>query len=249
MDIGSRTIKCVRFEGGRPRDFRIGDTGTDPVGNTRRLLDGLPYDTLTATGYGRHLAREIYACPILTEIKAFAIGAAYYQPGTRTVIDIGGQDCKIIRVDQGAVRDFEMNDRCAAGTGKFLEVMAHTLGYPIAGFGREALSSADSVSINSMCTVFAESEVISLIARGESPRRIALGLHQSIVNRILAMIGRTGYEDIIFFAGGAANNPCLVRLLEKRLSRTLHVPDEPQIVGAVGAALSVQNTGPGIGRR
>ncbi len=177
----------------------------------------------------------------MTEIKAFAIGAAFYQPATRTVIDIGGQDCKIIRVDQGKVRDFEMNDRCAAGTGKFLEVMAHTLGYPIAEFGQEALASADSVSINSMCTVFAESEVISLIAKGEHPRRIALGLHQSIINRILAMLGRTGYEETIFFAGGAAKNPCLVRLLEQRLGRSLYIPEEPQIVGAVGAALSVTN--------
>jgi len=205
-------------------------------------MNGTKYDALLATGYGRHLVRDIFACPILTEIKAFAQGAAYFYPECQTVIDIGGQDCKVIRIDNGRVEDFEMNDRCAAGTGKFLEVMAHTLGYPIDKFGMAALAAADSVNINSMCTVFAESEVISLIARGENPQNIALGLHQSIMNRIIAMLGKTGYGDTIVFAGGGAKNPCLVKLLEKRLGRKLYIPEEPQIVGALGAALSLTNT-------
>jgi len=222
-------------------DHRIADTGTDPIGNTRRLMSGLKYDALLATGYGRHLAREAFICPILTEIKAFTKGAAYYFPGCDTVIDIGGQDCKVIRIEKGRIGDFEMNDRCAAGTGKFLEVMAHTLGYPIEKFGAEAVTATNTVSINSMCTVFAESEVISLIARGENPQNIALGLHQSIVNRIISMLGKIGYGDIIVFAGGGAKNPCLANLLEKRLGRKVYIPKEPQIVGALGAALSSTN--------
>jgi predicted CoA-substrate-specific enzyme activase len=239
LDIGSRTIKCVLLNGCAIIDYRIADTGTDPIGNARRLMNGTKYDALLATGYGRHLAREFFNCPILTEIKAFAQGAAYFYPECQTVIDIGGQDCKVIRIDNGKVEDFEMNDRCAAGTGKFLEVMAHTLGYPIERFGAEAMAATDTVSINSMCTVFAESEVISLIARGRHPQNIALGLHQSIVNRIMTMLGKTGYGDTIVFAGGAAKNPCLVSMLEKTLSKQLYIPEEPQIVGAIGAALSL----------
>jgi predicted CoA-substrate-specific enzyme activase len=222
--------------------FRIADTGTDPLGRARELLNGMKHDALVATGYGRHLARDIFNCPIITEIKAFAQGATYFYPECQTVIDIGGQDSKVIGIDNGKVEDFEMNDRCAAGTGKFLEVMAHTLGYPIGEFGTEALAAVDPVSINSMCTVFAESEVISLIARGENPQNIALGLHKSIVNRILAMLSKTGYGDTIVFAGGGAKNPCLVNLLENRLGRKLYVPEEPQIVGAIGAALSLTKT-------
>jgi predicted CoA-substrate-specific enzyme activase len=154
------------------------------------------------------------------------------------VLDIGGQDSKVIRVNNGKVEDFEMNDRCAAGTGKFLEVMATTLGYTIDDFGKTAFDLEDAVSISSMCTVFAESEVVSLIAGGKDHRSIALGLHQSILNRILALVGMTGYEDEIVFAGGVAKNKCLIALLEKRLAANILIPEEPQIVGAVGAALT-----------
>lgn len=238
LDIGSRTVKVVLLKEREIVEYRIGETGTDPIRNACALLNGLSYDSLTATGYGRHLAREMFACPIMTEIKAFSLGAAYFYPGGQTIIDVGGQDCKIIRMDNGRVGDFEMNDRCAAGTGKFLEVMAQTLGYRIEDFGIEAMKAEEAVSINSMCTVFAESEVISLIARGMTPDRIALGLHQAIANRIMALLGKTGYGDRIIFAGGAAKNPCLVQLLEQRLGKKLHVPQEPQIIGALGAALS-----------
>lgn len=239
LDIGSRTVKVVLLKEREIVEYRIGETGTDPIGNARALLDGLSYDSLAATGYGRHLAREIFACPIMTEIKAFSLGAAYFYPGGQTIIDVGGQDCKVIRMDNGRVGDFEMNDRCAAGTGKFLEVMAQTLGYRIEEFGIEAMNADGAVNINSMCTVFAESEVISLIARGTAPAQIALGLHQAIANRIMTMLGKTGYGDRIVFAGGAAKNQCLVRLLEHRLGQKLHVPQEPQIIGALGAALAI----------
>jgi predicted CoA-substrate-specific enzyme activase len=242
LDIGSRTIKYVLLNGRDLIDYRIVDTGTDPIGNARRIMNGINHDFMFATGYGRHLAREFFKCPILTEIKAFAQGAVYYFPGCQTIIDIGGQDCKVIRIANDRVEDFEMNDRCAAGTGKFLEVMAHTLGFPIEDFGAEALAASDTVSVSSMCTVFAESEVISLIARGQLPRNIARGLHQSIVNRIMAMLGKTGYGEKIVFAGGAAKNPCLVDMLGRKLNKKLYIPEEPQIVGALGAALSLTDT-------
>ena len=198
---------------------------------------------MVATGYGRHLIQSELDCPVITEIKAYAIGANSLFPECRTVIDIGGQDSKVIRITQGSVDDFEMNDRCAAGTGKFLEVMANTLGYTIDQLGEEALKAVSSVSINSMCTVFAESEVISLIARGETPKNIALGLHDSILNRLMSMLGRIGFDDEVVFAGGVAKNRCIAALLKKRLRKKILIPREPQIVGALGAALEALNNG------
>lgn len=190
------------------------------------------------TGYGRHLAHDTYEYPVITEIKACALGANFLFPGSSAVIDIGGQDSKIIKTNNGRVVDFEMNDRCAAGTGKFLEVMAHTLGYTIEDFGPHALAARDPVTINAMCTVFAESEVVSLLARGEKPPNIALGIHQSIVSRLQSLIGRLGSHEEIVFVGGVAKNKCLVSLLAKKLTGKIRVPEEPQIVGAIGAALA-----------
>lgn len=206
------------------------------------MLDGQRFDAMVATGYGRYLAQMHLGCPVITEIKAYAIGAAFFYPDCRTVLDIGGQDSKIIRVQNGRVQDFEMNDKCAAGTGKFLEVMATTLGYTLDEFGDSASEARDAVTISSMCTVFAESEVVSLIARGEKRQNIALGVHQSILNRILALMGRTGFEEGIVFAGGVAKNKCMAGMLAKRLGQQLQIPDEPQIVGAVGCALSAHKT-------
>jgi predicted CoA-substrate-specific enzyme activase len=201
------------------------------------LLGQQEYDVLVATGYGRYLAKTRLRCPVVTEIKAYAKGAEFTFPGCRTILDIGGQDSKIIRVNTGKVEDFEMNDRCAAGTGKFLEVMATTLGYTIDEFGTEALKANSTATINSMCTVFSESEVVSLIARGENPQSIACGVHQSIVNRIISLMGRVGFEEPIVFGGGVAKNDCMISLLAQRLACELLVSEEPQIIGAIGAAL------------
>jgi predicted CoA-substrate-specific enzyme activase len=219
---------------------RIVDTGTDPLARARDLLNGHE-GTVVASGYGRHLARERLGFPVITEIRAHAIGASHLFPRCRTVIDIGGQDSKVIRVEAGRQVNFEMNDRCAAGTGRFLEVMAMALGYTLADFGPEALKASESASINSMCTVFSESEVISLIAGGTSKQSIALGLHESIVNRLLALVGRVGVEPEVVLAGGVALNPCILALIERRLGVRLLVPEEPQIVGALGAALSARD--------
>jgi predicted CoA-substrate-specific enzyme activase len=206
--------------------------------NCRRVLERISYDRLLATGYGRYLAQTHLACPVITEIKAYAVGAHHVAPGCEMVIDIGGQDSKVIRTFQGRVEDFEMNDRCAAGTGRFLEVMATVLGYSIGEIGDLALKADHASTINSMCTVFAESEVVSLISKGEDPKCIAYGLHNSIANRIFSMLGRIGIRDRVVFAGGVAKNSCMIALLEKRLGQKLIVPDEPQLVGSIGAALS-----------
>lgn len=240
LDIGSRTIALVEWDGQQIRRAEVVDTGTDPVGNARSLLEGRSYDRLVATGYGRNLAVERQlATEVISEIKAYGLGAYHLYPDVGTVLDIGGQDSKVIRVGSGGrVLRFEMNDRCAAGTGRFLENMAHTLGMEVDEFGVHALEAGGQpVHISSMCTVFAESEVVSLIARGKDSRRVALGLHQAIVNRVGGMIRRVGARERFVFAGGVAQNPCLQQLFATSLEISLTVPDEPQIVGALGAAL------------
>ena len=240
LDIGSRTIALVEWDGQQVVRAQVVDTGIDPVGNARTLLAGRTYRRLVATGYGRHLAAERdLADEVISEIKAYGLGAHHLYPNAATVLDIGGQDSKVIRLGSGGrVLRFEMNDRCAAGTGRFLENMAHALGMTVAEFGPHALAAkGDAVRISSMCTVFAESEVVSLIARGEDSRRVALGLHRSIVDRVGGMIRRVGARERFIFAGGVAQNPCLQQLFAEALGLPLTVPDDPQTVGALGAAL------------
>jgi len=224
-------------------DYRIVDTGVRPLDRALELIGDSGRSPIIATGYGRRLLQERIGCEAVTEIKAYARGAAHYNRNCRTVIDISGQDSKVIQVKDGKVVNFHMNDRCAAGTGRFLEIMASTLGYDIREFSNQALKAGGAVSINSMCTVFAESEVISLIAKGEPPPSIALGLHESIVSRLIAMMGSIEPEPEIIFAGGVALNECVRKLIERQLGMTLVVPPEPQIVGALGAALLAQALG------
>ena len=191
-----------------------------------------------ATGYGRHLLSENFGAQRVTEIKACARGAHHLFPSCRTILDVGGQDCKVIRLnDKGGVKDFEMNDRCAAGTGKFLEVMAQTFEMDISKFIDTAISAEDYISINSMCTVFAESEVVSLITAGKSRSDIALGLHIAIERRLYSMLKKMQPEDDIYFVGGGAKNDCLHRILKDHLGKEIFRPTEPQFVVALGAAL------------
>jgi predicted CoA-substrate-specific enzyme activase len=243
LDIGSRTIVLAEL-GERLRDFIILDTGPNPMDRCQRLLDGRSFRRVVATGYGRHLAAATLADEVISEIKAYAVGARYLHPNCRTVVDVGGQDCKVALLsDNGEVRKFEMNDRCAAGTGRFLEVMARALELDIGQLGDHALSAAKMIPINSLCTVFAESEVVSLIARGEDSRAIALGLHEAIATRIAGMVRRVGPRERVVFAGGGALNACLRKLLSQKLSVELTVPEQPQIVGALGAALVAKALG------
>jgi (R)-2-hydroxyacyl-CoA dehydratese activating ATPase len=238
LDIGSRTIKMLAFENGI-RDYRIIETGVNPLKRCAELLNGTKYERLVATGYGRHLVAPSVNGQVMSEIKAYAVGAHHLYPGCRTIIDIGGQDCKAIQLSEnGEVQKFEMNDRCSAGTGKFLEIMAKTLEVEIGGLGNLALNASGTVQINSLCTVFAESEVVSLIARGEEPGAIVLALHQAVVTRVSTLARRTGIKETVIFAGGAAKNVCLRKLLAEKLGIELIVPENPQIVGALGAAIS-----------
>jgi len=241
LDIGSRSIELALLEGERLVDWAKVPTTFDPWAQCRRLLQDVEVEMLVATGYGRKLVvehlkeRQVQA---ITEIQAYALGARHLAPETRTVLDIGGQDTKVITLTpDGKVAKFEMNDRCAAGTGKFLEFMALALHIPLEEFGGFALTAERRLQISSMCTVFAESEATSLMARGESPANIAMGLHLAIVQRTLAMLRRVGEKPPLLFAGGVAHNACVRTLLAEGLNQEIIVPANPDLVGALGAAL------------
>ena len=211
LDVGSRSIELVLLEGAQVVHQAKLPTTFDPLAQCRRLLEGLPPARIVATGYGRKLLvenLEHHRVTAITEIQAYALGAHHLYPGVRTVLDIGGQDTKAISLSEaGKVVKFEMNDRCAAGTGKFLEFMATALQVPLEDFGGFALTADRRIQINSMCTVFAESEATSLMARGERPANIALGLHLAIVQRTLAMLRRVGVAEPVLFAGGWPTTP------------------------------------------
>ena len=245
IDIGSRTIELVVVdEAGQIKASFQADTGFDPITEAKKMVDGVSFDRIMATGYGRNLFEIAFDAPTVTEIKAHAKGARAFFPEGKAVLDIGGQDSKAISLfENGRVKKFEMNDRCAAGTGKFLEIMAKTLGYDIEAFGREALLAENDLNISSMCTVFAESEVTSLIAKGNNRREIARGLHTSVIRRAAGMINRVYSEGDIVFTGGVAKNPCMVSFLAEKLCRKVLIPKNPQFIGAFGAALLAMENG------
>jgi len=238
IDIGSRTIKLVTIEGGEIIHSLLADTTHDPLEQCERLMAKTSFDSILATGYGRHFFETHFDVSTVTEIKAFARGAKALFPACRTILDIGGQDTKVIALDEkGNVFKFEMNDRCAAGTGMFLEVIAQTLGYDLDEFGKEALNARGSVQISSMCTVFAQSEVTSRLAKRKKREDIARGIHVAILNRTLSLLKRVSTAPDIIFAGGVAKNPCIRYLLAEALVQEIKIPEDPQMVGAYGAAL------------
>ena len=248
VDIGSLTADVVILAGDEIVSYAIVPTLSSSEGAA-----GLAYEealasagiaagdvaNVVATGYGR--ASIDFAGKTVTEITCHALGARRLFPEAKTVIDIGGQDSKVIRLaEDGRVEDFAMNDKCAAGTGRFLEVMARSLDTDLQSLGRlSALSEAD-VRISSTCTVFAESEVVALVAKGAAKEDIIRGLHRSVAERIYAMVARLRAEPPFVVTGGVAKNSGVVAALEERLGAKLLVPDEPQIVGALGAAIVAQ---------
>lgn len=191
---------------------------------------------IVATGYGR--VSISFADKEVTEISCHGKGAHYLNPKIRTIIDIGGQDSKVIKLNEkGEVIDFAMNDKCAAGTGRFLEMMARTLEIDIKDMGPESLKWSEDIKISSMCSVFAESEVISLIAQNKEKADIIHALNQSISSKTNALLGRVGKESEFMMTGGVAQNIGVVKALEEKIGEKLFISDEPEIVGAIGAAL------------
>lgn len=238
LDIGSRTVDAVWLEKGAVVESAVIDSGYDPQEVCAGLVARGDHDLVVATGYGRHAAVANFGGKAITEISAYARGAVELAPDARSVLDIGGQDTKVMTLDgHGRLDDFEMNDKCAAGTGRFLEVMAATLGYGLEQMGEAALGAERGIRVSAMCTVFAESEVTTLVHRGEDRARIALGLHEAVVSRTLSMIRRVGAQSPLVFAGGGARNSALVELVRRDFAGHVTVPTDPQLVGALGAAL------------
>ncbi|MCF6173472.1 MAG: acyl-CoA dehydratase activase [Campylobacteraceae bacterium] len=195
---------------------------------------------IVATGYGRYMIEKKFSCPVISEIKAHAIGAYFYNKDTDLAIDLGGQDSKVIKLDgNGGFVDFRMNDKCAAGTGKFLEIAANRMGLDMKEFSTLGFEADKELTISSMCAVFAESEVISLMAKKESGANICYGIHDSIASRLSAMARKfVSKSEYILFSGGGALNPFLKHLLSKKLEKKILVSNTPQLMGSIGAALA-----------
>ena len=199
-------------------------------------LDREDISLIVSTGYGR--VSIPFADKNVTEISCHGKGAHLLFPDVHTILDIGGQDSKAIRLnDNGEVADFVMNDKCAAGTGRFLEMMARSLEISIDELGPVSLQSKENIEISSMCSVFAESEVISLIAQNKEIADIAHGIHKAIAGKAMSLLKRVGLNPGYMMTGGVAKNPGVVAVLEEQLGEKLHIYEEPEIVGALGAAL------------
>ncbi len=246
IDSGSTSTNAVILDGDKKIvAHEVVRTGAKASLSAQRALEGVlakaglgrvDLSLIVSTGYGR--VSVDFADIDVTEISCHGKGAWYFNPAIRTILDIGGQDSKAIRLDEtGEVVDFAMNDKCAAGTGRFLEAMARTLEVDIAELGPLSFESHEEVEISSMCTVFAESEVITLIANNTEKADIAQGVHSAIAGKSYSLLRRVGPEPGYMMTGGVAKNPGVVRALEKRLGTAVYICPEPEIVGAVGAAL------------
>jgi len=201
-------------------------------------FDDLRY--IISTGYGRRSVSFVNKA--VSEIICHAAGVGSMMPQARTIIDIGGQDSKVIGLDdQGNVSNFVMNDKCAAGTGRFLEVMAGILDVKIGDIGPISLTSKDACTISSTCTIFAESEVVSLRAEGRSREDLLGGIHKAMAHRVAIMGKSVGYKKNVVFTGGVAKNIGVRRAMENEIGLEILIPEEPQIMGALGAAILAQD--------
>jgi predicted CoA-substrate-specific enzyme activase len=246
-DIGSATGKAVVMKDGQVVSFSITPSAVKPDVTARKAMDealekaglsGLEdLDYVVGTGYGR--LRVDFANENISEITCHARGAQWLLPTARTVVDIGGQDCKVMSVtEKGKVLEFVMNDKCAAGTGKFYEAMARTLHISLEQLSTLGLDARKPAAISSQCSVFAESEVITLINEGVDLADIIAGLNNSVAGRMSGMVGRVGMSEDVVLTGGCAKNEGLARALEQRLKAKIKkLPMDPQIAGAVGAAV------------
>ena len=246
IDSGSTSTNAVVMDQDKKiKAFSVVRTGAKSGVSADRALHevlekaGLAREDISlivSTGYGR-VSIE-FADENVTEISCHGKGAHYFNPSIRTILDIGGQDSKAIRLNEnGEVKDFVMNDKCAAGTGRFLEMIARTLEVSLDELGKIALTSTEKIEITSMCSVFAESEVISLIANNKEKADIADGVCHAIANKAFGLLRRVGMEPDFMMTGGVAKNPGVVRAVEEKIGAKLYICEEPEIVGATGAAL------------
>ena len=246
VDVGSTQTKAIVLDETRRI---VGRSLTDTGANVMRAADTAFREALASgdlreeevefvvgTGYGRY--KVTFGNAQVTEISCHARGAVQLFPRTRTVLDMGGQDTKAIRVaPSGEIIDFCMNDKCAAGTGRFLGAAAVALDLPLAELGPTALKGERPVKISTTCTVFAESEVLSWLGKGKKIEDILLGVHESIAARSIGLMRRVGVEEEVTFTGGVTKNRAMVETLNRRLGLIVNVSDESHFIGAIGAAL------------
>jgi predicted CoA-substrate-specific enzyme activase len=245
IDIGSTMTKVAILD---ERDvilsIIIGPTGAEHRRLANKVMEeallqaGLSFEQMTmiiATGYGRF--NVPFADRQISELSCHARGASRLFPGATTVIDIGGQDAKGMRVKDGKLVEFVMNNKCAAGTGRFLEVTAKALGLKMEELGEISLKSTHKVAISSICTVFAQNEIIDRLSKGIALEDILAGLHSAIASRVIGMIRKLNIEPDVVLTGGVAKNVGVVKAIEEKLGSHVFVPEEPLITGALGAAI------------
>jgi predicted CoA-substrate-specific enzyme activase len=246
-DIGSATGKAVIMSDDQISSYSIIPSTTRPEETARKAMEeAMGYlgivsmdelDYIVGTGYGR--LKVPFANENISEITCHARGAQWLSPSVRTVVDIGGQDCKVMSLDdKGNVLEFVMNDRCAAGTGRFFEAMARVLECGLEGISKLSLQSQKPANITSQCSVFAESEVVTLINEGTDVIDIAAGVNNSVAGRLNSMVRKVGLVEDVVLTGGCAKNEGLAKALQGKLGVEIkHLPEDPQIAGALGAAV------------
>jgi predicted CoA-substrate-specific enzyme activase len=246
VDVGSTATKAVLLDDNRTIVGRaMIRTGANVVKAAERVfaetvrqagIEEHDVQQVVGTGYGRY--KVTFGHAQVTEISCHARGAAFLFPNTRIILDIGGQDTKTIRVaSDGEVEDFCMNDKCAAGTGRFLEAAASTMAVPLDDIGAMSLQFKQPLKITNVCTVFVESEILAHLSRGRAPADILRGVHLAIASRSVALMRRVGLEPEITFTGGVSRNVGIVSALEEKLGQKLNVSEDAQYIGAIGAAL------------
>lgn len=241
IDCGSAACKGILLWDGTVKAAAVKPTGWNPKETAKAILDELIVKAgaereellITATGYGR--VGIDFAHRAVTEITCHALGADYILPGVRTVVDIGGQDSKVISVRDGKVQSFQMNDKCAAGTGRFLEMSAHRMGVDMSGFAA-LLKDGKSCAISSMCAVFADSEIVSLLAGGRSREEVAGGIVNSVAVRTAALAARIDMESPVLLTGGLAELEGLKMALERQFHLPVITSELSRFAGAIGAA-------------
>lgn len=247
LDIGSISTKMVFIDENKKILFyELIRTGSNSKKAAEKCMQSVlekakisfnDITNLIATGYGRKIVP--FKSQEVSEISCHARGANFLFPDTKTVIDIGGQDSKAIRLDEdGEAVDFNMNDKCAAGTGRFLDEMAKALDTTVENLGKLSLKSKKDLVISSMCTVFAESEVVSLLAENEAREDIARALHNAVADRVLSLAHKVKLANALTLTGGVIKNIGVIEAIKAKLPNiTIHIPDDPQIIGALGAAI------------
>ena len=245
VDIGARSIKMALLDGSRilaSRTFSSGPTPRETAESAfAELLRGAgigraDVGRVIATGYGRRHSKAADATA--SEISCHAAGVRHVFPDALGMVDIGGQDSKAIRLrPDGRVAEFVMNDRCAAGTGRFIEMVAQTLGIAVEDAGPLSLAGGDACEISSMCAVFAESEIVGLLHAGTHPGTVLRGVFRSVARRTVSLLVSAGITGEVVFTGGVARNVGVIRALEAELGQALRVPSDPQLTGALGAAI------------